>query len=157
MALKLLSSTLPKVTSKTFTRKYIALGRIVTHWEDIIGKETADKAQPVKIHYRKAKQKGKKSEATLDIAVTSADAAVLHYQKDVILERINQIFGERWITDIKFKHVPVDKPRTSIPKKRRTIEPEDEKNLSVMLENIEDPDIKSRLRHLGTSLLKDKK
>ena len=106
MALKLISDAVPKVTSKTFSRKYIALGRIVTHWEDIIGKEIADKAQPVKIHYRKAKDKQKKAEATLEVAVTSADAALLHYQKDVILERINQIFGDRWVTDLKFSHIP---------------------------------------------------
>lgn len=156
MALKLLSDALPKVNSKIFARKYIALGRIVTNWDDIIGVELADKAQPIKIHYRKVRDNGKKSEAVLEVAVTSANAALLQYQKDVILERINQIFGDRWITDLKFKHVPVDRKQAIVKKRKRSLSLDEEKNLSEMLENIDDPDIKSRLESMGTSLFKDR-
>ena len=156
MALKLLSDSIPKVNAKVFARKYIALGRIVTHWPEIIGQEIADKAQPIKIHYRKAKDKSKKSEATLEVAVTSANAAVLQYQKDVILERINQIFGDRWITDIKFKHVPHEGRQAPVPRRRKALSPDEEKNLSEMLENIDDPDIKSRLQTMGAAILKDR-
>ena len=147
---------MPEVTSKVFARKYIALGRIVTHWEDLVGAETAAKAQPVKIHYRKAKDQSKKAEATLDVAVTSADATFLHYQKDVILEKINRIFGDRWITDIKFLHVPQEQKKRYTPKKPKKLMPAEEKNLRGMLENIADTDIKSRLESLGASILKDR-
>ncbi|MEM6781149.1 MAG: DciA family protein [Pseudomonadota bacterium] len=156
MALKLLSDAIPRVNSKIFARKYIALGRIVTHWSEIIGEDFADKAQPIKIHYRKSKDKSKKAEATLEVATTSAHASTLVYQKDVMLERINQIFGDRWVNDIKFKHVPFEAKAQKSRKRAKTLKPEDKKNLSDMLENIEDPDIKSRLQSMGASLLKDR-
>ena len=155
MSLKRLSDTIPAVTSKVFQRKYIALGRIVTQWEDIVG-EDAKITQPIKIHYRKAKNKKSSSTAKLDVATTSANATTLHYKKDLILEKINRIFGDNWITDIDFIHVPLDKKIEKPKRHEKRLSPVKEKNLSDMLENIEDPDIKSRLMRFGTSFLKDK-
>jgi hypothetical protein len=101
------SEAAARIADISFSRKYIALGRIVSHWGEIVGAQLAHKAQPVKINYRK-KDRGQKPDACLDIAVSSADATLLHYQKDLILERINQIFGERWITAIRFVHAPAN-------------------------------------------------
>ncbi|HNS44849.1 MAG TPA: DUF721 domain-containing protein, partial [Alphaproteobacteria bacterium] len=103
--LRPLSASVSKLTSEAFTKKFVALSRILTQWDDIVGVEMAGKTQPAKIHYRKPKDKGEKPQATLDIAATSADAALLHYQKDLILERINQLYGDRWITSIRFVHM----------------------------------------------------
>ncbi len=161
-SLRLLSDTVPKVTGKLFARKYIALGRIVTHWPDIIGADMAARAQPMKIHYRKAtadKETGKKTKAataTLEIGATSADCAVLQMQKGLILERINQVFGEAWVTDIKFIHVAPDKKAPPKPRKK-PIGPEDQKYLAEILEEVADPDIKQRLDRLGKAILEDKR
>lgn len=155
MGLKPLSSSLPKVTGQVFSRKYIALGRIVTQWEEIIGSELADKAHPLKIHYRKPKDKKEAPKATLEIAVSSAQASLLHYQKGLILERINQIFGDRWITDLKFSHIQSggqEKPRPQ----ERPLKQAAEKNLNEILVNIEDMDIRSRLKAFGEAFFKDK-
>jgi hypothetical protein len=155
-ALKLISEAVPRVADKTFKRKYIALGRIVTHWKEIMGERLAAIAQPQKIHYRKARRKDQKPEATLEIATSSANASLLIMQKGVLLEKINHIFGEQWITDIKFVHAPANAPQ----KPRKPIKPltEQEKNsLSDMLENIDDPEMKERLMTMGESLLKDTK
>lgn len=157
-ALRLLSETVPKVTGKIFARKYIALGRIVTHWEDIIGAEMAEIAQPLKIHYRKASKNGKKSkqgEATLDIAASSADSMLLSMQKGVILERINQVFGNSWITDLRFVHVTPDKPAKAPKRVRPPLSEEDKKYIAESLEEIEDPDIKKRLESFGAAILQD--
>ncbi len=147
---------MPKVADKVFKRKFIALGRIVTRWEDIVGSKLAQQAQPQKIRYRKPKRQGEKGEAILEIATSSANASLLIMQKGMLLEKINYIFGDDWITDIKFIHVPSNAPvRTQRKTKPLTIE---EKNsLSHMLETIEDPDIKEKLKKMGTSLLEDKK
>ncbi len=48
-----LSEATAKIAGRSFEPKYIALGRIVNNWRDIAGTKLADKAQPVKIHYRK--------------------------------------------------------------------------------------------------------
>lgn len=156
MAMKPVSRSVPAVLGKVFERKYIALGRIVTHWTEIIGPEFAERAQPAKIHYIKPKNGKGKASATLDIAASSADCAVLVYQKDVILQRINQIFGDAWVKDIKFRHVEIKKP----PRPARRSKPltEEEKNhLSQILATVDDPDIKERLTRLGQSILQDQK
>ncbi len=144
-----LSESTSRIAGKSFERKYIALGRIVNAWNQIVGEGFAAKAQPVKINYRK-KERGKKAEARLDIAVSSAEATLLHYQKDLILERINQVFGDRWITDIRFVNVPANskflKPKKKTPKK---LNEEEQNNLSNVLQGVEDEDIRERLEALG--------
>lgn len=162
-SLRLLSDAVPKVTGKLFARKYIALGRIVTHWPDIIGEDMAQRAQPMKIHYRKAaadkdgkKPKAAKSAATLEIGATSADCAVLQMQKGVILERINQVFGDAWVADIKFTHVAPDK-KPAPKARKKPLNEEEQKYLAEMLEEVADPDIKQRLDRLGKAILEDKR
>lgn len=151
-----LSESTARIAGKNFERKYIAIGRIIKHWPDIVGASLADKAQPVKINYRK-KERNKKPEASLDIAASSADATLLHYQKDLILERINQIFGERWINAIRFVSVPVN-TQTSFRKKRLTPLTAAEKNtLSDMLYTIEDEAIRRKLEHLGAAIIAEEK
>ncbi len=139
-----------------FERKYIALGRIVTHWKEIVGEDMALRAQPAKIHYFKAKKDGEKPKATLDIAASSADCSVLIYQKDLLLQKLEAFFGDRWIHDIKFVHV---EPKTLAkpPKRTKTLTEDEKKYLSQVLEGIEDNDIKERLAALGQSILQEKK
>jgi hypothetical protein len=156
MALNLLSNSVPGILGKAFQRKYIALGRIVTNWTEIIGPDFAERAQPAKIHYRKPKTPKGKPEATLEIAASSADCAVLVYQKDLILERINRIFGDRWISDIKYVHL---EPKISKkpPRRMKSLTLDEKNHLSQMLETVDDPELKERLSRLGEALMQEKK
>ena len=154
--MKPVSRSVPALLSKAFQRKYIALGRIVTHWAEVVGPDFADRAQPAKIHYRKGKTAKDKSTATLDIAASSADCAVMVYQKDVILQRINQLFGDGWVTDIKFLHVEPKRP-SKPPKRIKTLTSDEKNHLSQILETVDDPDIKERLARLGQSILQESK
>ena len=151
-----LSEATAKIAGKSFQRKYIALGRIVNNWREIAGPSLADKGQPVKIHYRK--KKGQKTpDATLEIAASSADATVLHYQKDLILERINQIFGERWITAIKFVNVPSNTQGKAFKKPKAPLTDSEKKTLSEMVLKIEDEEMRARLEQLGRAIVMDEK
>lgn len=134
----------------------MALGRILNQWDDIIGPELAVKAQPNKIHYRKPKTPQDKPQATLDIAVSSADATLLHYQKDLILERLNQLFGENWITAIRFVHLATNEnaEMRGLPQKTIRLDPTEIANLKGFLSVIEDEDLKKRLEIMGQSVLK---
>lgn len=154
--MKPVSRSVPGLLGKVFQRKYIALGRIVTCWKEIVGPDFAERAQPAKIHYRKAKVAGEKPSATLDIAASSADCSVLVYQKDLILQRINNLFGAGWITDIKFLHIEPRRPPK--PQKRtKNLTIEEKNHLSQLLENVDDPDIKEVLARMGQSILQEKK
>jgi len=155
-----LSDSVTKVTGKTFSRKYVALGRVISHWTDIVGKDFASKAQPVKIQYRykkktaqKSNAKKEKPQATLEIATSSADATIMHYQKDVILERINQIFGDAWITAIRFVTTPANSaPRPRSMKKAMPLSADKKNYLSGALSDIQDEEMKARLEKLGWCL-----
>lgn len=154
--LRPLSTSISKLTSQTFSKKFVALGRVLNNWNDIIGSEMSVKAQPVKIHYRKPKDKGDKPQATLEIAATSSDAALLHYQKDLILARINQIFGDNWITALRFVHIPanIETYSKSTRKPKLPIQQSDIDQLKSDLSSIEDEDIRNCLEKLGQSVLR---
>ncbi len=147
-----LSEATAKIAGRSFQRKYIALGRIVNSWRDIVGESFATLAQPVKIQYRK-NAKTDKPDATLHIATNSSQAQKMQYQKGLIMERINQIFGEAWITDIKFvpivANAPVSKPKKHAP----PLTSEQKKTLSDMVVGIEDDEIRNSLLSLGQGIL----
>ncbi len=149
-----LSEATSRIASKSFSRKYVALGRVIKQWPAIMGDEFADKAQPLKINYRKA-MRGKKPTATLDIATSSSYATTLPYQKDLILERINQLFGDQWITDIRFvvseiSHTPLLKKKITSP-----LTMGEKKYLSETLNQVDDPEFKEKLESFGKALLAD--
>lgn len=153
--MKPVSDATARVTAKNFSRKFVSIGRIVKAWPEIMGAAFADKALPNRIQYRKPGKKNDKPIATLEIATSHADATLMHYQKDVILERIAHIFGERWINDIKFVAVKNIKTASKLQKKRPRPLTQSEKNhLSNMLGSISDPLVYERLQSLGENILK---
>jgi len=151
-----LSESTARVSGKCFERKYISLGRIVKHWADIVGPRLADKAAPVKIHYRKP-TKGRPAQSSLDIAVDSANATALHYQKGLILEKINRLFGEEWITAIRFVHIPVNQSRSAPQKVLPPLSSSEKKLLSETVSRITDSEIQERLLSLGEAIAKKSK
>lgn len=158
MGLKLISEAAAKITGKTFSRKYIALGRLFDQWPDIMGEEMAARTQPVKIHYKRQKDQRAKPQGTLEIAASSADAAVLVYRRDLILERLNRIFGDRWIVDIKYVHIePAGAPAARARRQRRALSDDEQGFLTKTLEQVTDPALKERLQRFGEAYLKDTK
>lgn len=155
--LRPVSDSVARLTKDTFSRKFVSLGRILSCWKDVVGPEMAGRTQPVKLHYRKPKSEKDKPQAALDIAVTSADATLLHYQKDLILERINQLFGERWVTAIRFVHAaantdvlaPEESPLASVRLSKDELE-----SVKAVVSGVEDEEIRNKLEKLGQDVLK---
>lgn len=166
--LKPLSSSVAKITAETCSRKFVALGRILTQWCDVVGVEMAAKTHPLKITYRKPKSKHEKPQASLDVAATSSDAAILHYQKELLIERINCIFGNSWITSIRFVHLAGNSNIESTEIQDRidylrrqklaaiSLTDTNKTLLNEHLKNCNDPDLRSLLEKLGESVLKKK-
>lgn len=151
-----LSESTARVASKCYERKYISLGRIVKNWPEIVGQRLADKATPVRIFHRKS-VKGKPATNSLDIAVDSANATTLHYQKGLILERINQLFGEEWITSIRFVHIPANNSSLRFQKKLAILSEAEKKLLSESVSRITDTEIHARLLSLGEAIMQKEK
>lgn len=121
-----------------------------------MGEKMASLAQPVKIRYRKPRRKGDKPEAILDVAASSANASLLVMQKGVLLEKINHIFGEQLVTDIRFVHTPANAPQKA-EKQTKPLTEEEKSSLSRMLKDIEDDAIRERLEAMGKALIQDRK
>ena len=154
--LRPIADSVASITKGTFTRKFVSLGRILSSWDEIVGPELSSRAQPLKLHYRKPKSAQEQPQASLDIAVSSADATTLHYQKDLILERINQLFGEKWVTAIRFVHVAANEtaggPAPQPP--QADLSESDKEDLKQSLSAIEDDEIRKRLEKLGQGVLR---
>jgi hypothetical protein len=147
------SEATARVSSKNFRRKFIALGRIAAQWPEIMGESMADKAFPARIYYRKPKKKGDKPQTTLYIAAADAHATTMHYQTDLILERINHIFGEQWIQKIKFVPAADIKTLQDTPRPAaRKLCAKDMCALDKTVGEIEDVDMRAYLRRLGESI-----
>ncbi len=145
-----------RITGKSCGRKYIALGRVVNHWSEIVGSDLAGKAQPVKIRYMK-EGRAKTPSAILNIAVSGANATLLHYQKDLILERINQIFGAGWITGLRFVPAAANEIRRSGRKAKKPLTEQEKTYLSGILDGVGDEDVKARLAALGEAIITETK
>lgn len=152
---KLLSNAVPKVTGKVFGRKYIMLGRLLTQWTEIVGEDLAHKTTPVKLRSMKDYKTGKRI-STLDIAASTADATVLHYRKELILERLNLLFGEGLITAIRFVPKALDEKKPMKSKFKKPLSLKEKEFLSSVLVDIEDDGIREKLQKLGKAVLQDK-
>jgi hypothetical protein len=139
------SAAAARVTAKVCSRKFIALGRVLRHWPDIVGPELASKAQPVRLTYRRTRDK--KPAATLYIAARPAQASLLHYQTGLILERINRVFGERWVERVRFVPGPEAPPEGRKPP--RAAPPPAVREV----EGVADPDLRAALARLGGAVL----
>jgi hypothetical protein len=65
-----------------------AVARLLTHWAEIVGEDTARVARPVKVGYAQGGLG-----ATLTVLTTGAQAPMLEMQKDKIRERVNACYG----------------------------------------------------------------
>ena len=71
------------------------VARLLTHWADIVGPETAEMARPVEITY------GRGFGATLSLLTTGSNAPLLEMQKERIREKVNACYGYAAISRIR--------------------------------------------------------
>jgi hypothetical protein len=81
----------------------------------------------------------------------------MQYQTGLILERINQLFGDDWITAIRFVHVPANTANcTDNAHQKRELSDNEKNGLDVLLDAVTDYEIKERLKSLGYQVLVNK-
>lgn len=77
-------------------KRGFAVTRLLTHWPEIVGEETARIARPVKVGY------GREGFGpTLTILTTGAQAPILEMQKEKLRERVNACYGYNAISKIR--------------------------------------------------------
>lgn len=128
--------------------------KILTHWAEIVGADTADIARPVKITW------GRGFGGTLVLLTTGGHAPVLEMQKDRILERVNASYGYRAIAHV---HITQTAPtgfaegrvafRAAPPKPRAEPDPKRLARAMADVDGIEDQGLKDALARLARNVL----
>ena len=72
-----------------------SVSRVLTHWAEIVGTETAQMARPVKVTYGRGG-----AGANLTLLTTGPHAPILEMQKEQIREKVNACYGYRAINRI---------------------------------------------------------
>src|ERR1700722_18700629 len=89
-----------KVVKPVFKARGLMEGKIITHWPQIVGEKFVRLALAEKITFHK----GKKTEGTLHLSVTSSGALLLQYAQDLILEQVNTFFGYKALSSLRMTH-----------------------------------------------------
>ena len=134
-------------------KKSVTLIRIINHWPDIIGQDMALHTTPLKIGYKKKKcdQTGElKSTSILRIRCEGALGTMIAMRQNIIVERLNRLFGAPYFSDIQIEHGTVSASKPAI-KKPAPI------HFDLNLPDIDDPILKTRLESLGQAVMNKSK
>lgn len=90
------SSILRERIRQTGETRGFAVTRVLTHWNEIVGPETAAICKPVDVKY------GRQGfGATLTVLTTGAQAPMLEMQKERLRERVNAAYGYNAISRLR--------------------------------------------------------
>ncbi|MEN8892627.1 DUF721 domain-containing protein [Planktotalea arctica] len=90
------SSLLTQRIRKASESRGFAQSRLLTHWEEVIGADTAAIARPVNVSY------GRQGfGATLTILTTGANAPMVEMQKEQIRAKVNAVYGYNAISRVR--------------------------------------------------------
>jgi hypothetical protein len=146
-----LSDLVPGLTKDILGKKSLLFGKMLSEWQHIAGAEVAAKTTPLELKY--AKKLDKKSQATLHLAVQSAYALELSYQKALLIERLNMFFGYPAIKDIKMvqqDNIMGNKKPLVAPQRPLTMQ--EDRVLSEMVAGIQENDLQMALKNLGKAI-----
>lgn len=143
------------LTKNTFRKKFVVLGRLLSDWPIIAGANFATITTPSQLKYTKS-GKDKHMMATLVLEAPTAQIPLLHHQMPILIQRINQVFGQNIIENIKLIPETTKKTASTLPKPRKNLTESDKQGVSSLVENIEDPDLREKLQNLGEAVIKER-
>lgn len=154
------SSLLAERIRMTGESRGFAVSRLLTHWAEIVGEETAAHARPVEVKYGR-----QDFGATLTLLTTGAMAPMLEMQKEKIRERVNACYGYSAISRIRltqtaptgfaegraqFNHRPA-KPAAPAPS------PQTLDEARALAQSCSDDGLRAALERLGQNVLSRRK
>ncbi len=132
-----------------------AVSRVLTAWDEIAGAEIAAIAKPVDVRH------GRGFGATLTVLTTGAQAPIVEMKKEVLRERVNQVYGYTAISRIRITQTapegfaegqtpfsPAPKPAPAAP------DPALAARAEQATSDVADPELRRALSALGENVLK---
>jgi hypothetical protein len=148
------SSLLQGQIRKSAETRGFAETRMLTHWVEIVGEETARIARPVDVKYGRGS-----FGATLTLLTTGAQAPMLEMQKEQIRTRVNQVYGHAAISAIRITQTARSgfsegKVQFShAPKQTLTVDPEKKAAAKAVAAPVKNDDLRAALEALGENIL----
>lgn len=131
-----------------------AVTRLLTHWSEIVGEDTARVALPVKVHY------GRQGlGATLTVLTTGANAPMLEMQKEAIRQKVNACYGYAAISMIRLTQTAPtgfaegQAQFTPAPKQPRRLDPQTQAHAAALSGDVADDGLRAALEALGQNVL----
>lgn len=129
--------------------------RLLTHWEDIVGEQTAGMSRPIKVSYAKGG-----FGATLTLLTNGAFAPMVQAELPKIRERVNAVYGYNAISRI---HVTQTAPtgfsegRVAFSMPKKELAPELSKDViaeaKIMSDGVQDEGLRHALEQLAGTFL----
>ena len=94
--------------------------RVMTHWDDIMGHDIADKTAPLKIGFKKQKNRETGEQIiirTLKLKAEGAFATTIAMREVIICQRLNTLFGADDFGALIIEQGSMQKPQPSQPQK----------------------------------------
>ena len=146
-----IANLVPALTKDILGKKGMLFGKMLAEWRHIAGEDIAANTMPLDLKY--AKKLDQKSQAVLHLAVRSAYALELSYQKSLLIERLNVFFGYPAVKDIKMvQQTNITSNKKQAPVKNRPLTLPEERHLDEMVAHIQENDLQSALKNLGKAI-----
>ena len=123
---------------------------ILMRWNEVVGDYFSNKTIPLKITFNRNNNQG-----TLYIGINEAFAPEINLEKDILIEKVNQIFGSKIITKLKlkndetFKKIQKDLIEKNIDNKNLN---NSKKKHDNIIKKIENNELKSGLKRLAINI-----
>lgn len=109
---KPLAEILGKTINELFAKQGFASRELITRWSEIVGREVAAHAQPLKIQWMRPVEGQPEEPATLILRVEGPAALEIQHASGVIIERVNRFLGWNAIGRLALRQAPLSRPKT---------------------------------------------
>ena len=147
---KPLSALLAGIFNDAFKRQGFASRELVTRWSEIVGRDIAAYAEPLKIQWQRPIEGQPEIPATLILRVEGPRALEIQHSSTVILERVNRFFGWNAVGKIALRQAPL-----THREKRKTGKPPGEAAIAEAareLDAVDDADLRAAIARLAASI-----
>jgi len=142
-------SVMRKLGTAAEAKNAASIIRALNHWVDIIGHDMAPYSTPIKVGFKKQKDR-KTGEITsirvLKIKADSAIATKIAMREQIILQRLNTVFGTSDFQKLAIEQGRVSHIQKTPLKKKKS-------HHKIDLDHIDDPVLRERLESLGQAIM----
>lgn len=131
---------------------------LLSGWESLMGDSIGRHTRPEKIQWpRRVNDLDPFEPATLILACESSHAILVQHETDQIIDKVNGFFGFDAIRNVKIRQKPVGTSDNVSTEEHVTMTPDLQERVDAIVGDVDDPELRNRLRVLGERALSRKR